>query len=95
MVERGWILRATQDPLRATRGPLAGLGAQLLLLAALADTVGLGRAGWAAGVASGLILDTALARALRRDPAARLGPADWVTLTRATLAVGVAALTAD
>ena len=29
---------------------------------------------------------------LRSD---RLGPADWVTLARATLAVGVAALTAD
>ena len=42
-----------------------------------------------------LILDAALARALWRDPAARLGPAGWVTLTRATLAVGVAALTAD
>ena len=89
------MLRAAQDPLRATRGPLAGLGAQLLLMASLAETVGLGRAGWAVGVASGLILDAALARALRRDPAARLGPADWVTLTRATLAVGVAALTAD
>ena len=56
-------------------GPLAGLGAQLLLLAALAQTVGLGRAGWVVGVASALILDAALARALWRDPAARLGPA--------------------
>ena len=76
-------------------GPLTGLGAQLLLLAALAQTVGLGRAGWVVGAASALILDAALARALWRDPAARLGPAGWVTLTRATLAVGVAALTAD
>jgi phosphatidylglycerophosphate synthase len=81
--------------LRAARGPLAGLGAQLLLLAVLAQTVGLGRAGWVVGVTCALILDAALARALWRDPAARLGPAGWVTLTRATLTVGVAALAAD
>jgi phosphatidylglycerophosphate synthase len=80
--------------LRAARGPLTGLVAQLLLLSVLAQTVGLGRAGWIVGLASALILDAALARALRRDPATRLGPAGWVTLARATLAVGVAALTA-
>ncbi|MGZ4413519.1 MAG: CDP-alcohol phosphatidyltransferase family protein [Gaiellaceae bacterium] len=95
MVEREWILQATRDPLRATRGPLSGLGAQLLVLVALAETVGLGRAGWAVGLSSGLFLDFALARALWRDPASRLGPADWVTLTRAAFAVGVAALAAD
>jgi phosphatidylglycerophosphate synthase len=87
MFERGATLRAAV-------GPLAGLGAQLLLMAALAQTVGLGRAGWVVGVASGLILDAALARALWCNPEARLGPAGWVTLTRGTLAVGVAALTA-
>ncbi|HEU5363278.1 MAG TPA: CDP-alcohol phosphatidyltransferase family protein [Gaiellaceae bacterium] len=80
---------------RAVPGPLAGLAAQLLLLAALGETIGLGRAGWASGAAAGLILDVMLARALWRDAAARLGPADWVTLTRATFAVGVAALTAE
>ncbi|HEY7398195.1 MAG TPA: CDP-alcohol phosphatidyltransferase family protein, partial [Gaiellaceae bacterium] len=76
-------------------GPLVGAGAQLLLLTALANTVGLGGAGWMAGLVSGLVLDVTLARALRQDAAARLGPADWITLTRATFAVGVAALTAD
>ena len=81
--------------LRTAWSPLTGLVAQLALLMALAETVGLGRAGWVVGAASALILDAALARALQRDPAARLGPAGWVTLTRATLAVGVAALTAD
>jgi phosphatidylglycerophosphate synthase len=92
----GSLLRAAPGPLlRAAPGPLAALGAQLLLLAALTQTVGLGRAGWVVGIASGLILDAALARALWRNPAARLGPADWVTLTRATFAVGVAALTAE
>ena len=82
--------------LRVARGPLTGLGVQLLLLAMLAQTVGLDRAGWVVGAACALILDAALARALWRGrPEARLGPADWVTLTRATLAVGVAALAAD
>jgi len=81
--------------LRAAPGPLAGAAAQLLLLATLAHTVGLGSAGWIVGGASGLVLDTALARALWRDPTERLGPAGWVTLTRASLAVGVAALAAD
>jgi phosphatidylglycerophosphate synthase len=88
MFERGAALRTAA-------APLVGLCAQLLLLAALAGTVGLGRAGWVVGAASGLVLDAALARALWRNPAARLGPAGWVTLTRATLAVGVAALAAD
>jgi phosphatidylglycerophosphate synthase len=60
----------------------------------LAGTVGLGSAGWLVGLACGLTLNLALARALWRDPAAGLGVASWVTLVRATLAVGVAALTA-
>jgi phosphatidylglycerophosphate synthase len=68
--------------------------AQLLLLTALAQTVGLGRAGWIVGAASAIVLDAWLARALWHNRPARLGPAGWVTLTRATLAVGVAALTA-
>ena len=93
MFERVHLERATL--LRAAPGPLTGLGAQLLLLATLAQTVGLGRAGWVVGAASGLILDAALARALWCNAAARLGPAGWVTLTRATFAVGVAALTAS
>ncbi len=82
--------------LRAVRGgPAAGLAAQIVLLVVVAETAGLGRAGWVAGAASGLLADSALARALLRDLSQRLGPAGWVTLARATLAVGVAALTAD
>jgi phosphatidylglycerophosphate synthase len=91
VLERGATLRAAGGPLAG----LAGLAGQLLLLAVLAETVGLGRPGWIVGLASALILDAALARALWRDLAARLGPAGWVTLARATLVVGVAALTAD
>ena len=72
----------------------------MLLLAALAVTVGLQRrglspAGWVVGVACGVITNAALAGGLSRYRVDRLGPADWVTLARATLAVGVAALVAD
>src|SRR5205814_700722 len=67
----------------------------LVLLTTLAATVGLGRAGWVVGATCGVIVDAALARSLLRDRSERLGPAGWVTLARATLAVGVAALTAD
>ncbi|MEP7194705.1 MAG: CDP-alcohol phosphatidyltransferase family protein [Actinomycetota bacterium] len=76
-------------------GPAAGLLAQILLLAALAGTVGLSGAGWVAGIAAGVITNALLTRGLVRYGADRLGPADWVTLARATLAGGVAALIAD
>ena len=70
MLERGATLRVDRRP-RADRtpqlGPLAGLVGQLLLLASLADTVGIGGAGWVVGIACSLTLDVALARALRRD----------------------------
>jgi len=102
MLEREAMLRAAPAPpvgletlLRVAPGPLTGLGAQFVLLLALAHTVGLSPGGWMAGAVAGLILDAALARALWRDPATRLGPAGRVTLARATLAVGVAALTAS
>jgi phosphatidylglycerophosphate synthase len=75
--------------------PATGLIAQVLLLAVLAATVGLGAAGWIVGVACAVTMAVALARGLRRCPGDRLGPASWVTLSRATLAVGVAALAAD
>ena len=76
-------------------GPVAGLISQVLLLTALAFSVGLGRTGWVAGLACGAIMNGALACGLTRYRSDRLAPADWVTLTRATLAIGVAALVAD
>jgi phosphatidylglycerophosphate synthase len=76
-------------------GPVTGLTALLALLAALAGTAGLGAAGWVTGVGCGVIGSVLLARALTRYGMAALGPADQVTLTRAVLAGGVAALTAD
>jgi phosphatidylglycerophosphate synthase len=97
MLERGATLRAGRRPLPDLGkqvGPLAGLIGTFVLLAVLARTVGIGGAGWFVGLACGLALNLPLARALWRDPSAGLSWASWVTLIRATLAVGVAALTA-
>jgi phosphatidylglycerophosphate synthase len=76
-------------------GPATGLIAQVLVLAVLWETAGLGAVGWTVGICCSVIMATALARGLARHPGERLGPASWVTLARATLAVGVAALTVD
>ena len=76
-------------------GPMFGFLAQLLLLVALSRTVGLGGAGWVVGLTVGLVTAAVLTRGLSRHRAERLGPADRITLARATLVGGVAALTAD
>jgi phosphatidylglycerophosphate synthase len=97
MLERGATLRVgrgSRVDLGKQLGPLAGIAGTLVLLTVLARTVGIGGAGWLVGLASGLTLNLWLARQLWRDPAAGLGWASWLTLTRGTLAVGVAALTA-
>ena len=77
------------------RDLVTALAGQLLLLGVLASTAGLGAAGWAVGaalaIAGGLVLATACARAGR----SALGPADRVTLIRASLVCGVGALVAD
>ena len=80
--------------------PLALLAAQALLIAAIAITPslgdnGLGPAGWAVGLACGGAMALALARGRTYRGSDRLGPADRVTLARATLTVGIAALVAD
>jgi phosphatidylglycerophosphate synthase len=76
-------------------GPVIGLIVQVVLLACLAGKVGLDGAGWLAGITYGTITCAALTWGLHRSGADRLGPADWVTLARATLVGGVAALTVD
>jgi phosphatidylglycerophosphate synthase len=76
-------------------GPLIGLFCQLSLLAVIAGTVGLGLLGWLAGTAVGVVTCVALTRGLHVAGSARLGPADRVTLTRATLVGAVTALTLD
>jgi phosphatidylglycerophosphate synthase len=74
---------------------VAGLIAQLLLLTVLATIAGLSSAGWVVGVTSGVMIDGALFCGLSHFRIGRLNLAGWVTLVRASLAVGVAALVAD
>jgi phosphatidylglycerophosphate synthase len=76
-------------------GPTIGLFVQVVLLVAMASTIGLGAAGWLAGVAYGLALCALLTRGMHRAGRAVLTPADRVTLARAILIGGVAALAAD
>lgn len=76
-------------------GPRIGLTAQLGVLAALAVTVGLSPAGWLVGVGYGVVTCLALSLGLHRADAARLGPADRVTLSRAILVGAVTALVVD
>ena len=76
-------------------GPLIGFVCLLALLGVLTATTGLDASGWLAGVACGAGLAALLARALKRHSQVGMGPADSVTLARAVLACGVAALTVD
>jgi phosphatidylglycerophosphate synthase len=76
-------------------GPSIGLVGQFVVLAALATSVGLGSAGWLVGTAFAVIVCTALGRAMHRSGMHMLGPANRVTLFRATLVGGVLALVGD
>jgi phosphatidylglycerophosphate synthase len=71
---------------------LAALG---VLLAVLDATVGLGLAGWATGLIVGSVLGVAVARIASRERVGTFGPADLVTLARATMSCGIAAWVAD
>lgn len=73
----------------------AGAGGQAVLLAALSAGIGLGAAGWLAGIAYTLGLWVLLSIAVRRARAGTLGPAGLVTLGRAVLVGGVTALVTD
>src|ERR1700761_1778062 len=80
--------------------PWTVLAAGVLLFAGLAvtaglDDTGLGPTGWAVGLVCGGVMSLALAGGCSYWDTVRLGPADWVTLTRAALAAGIAALVAD
>ena len=98
---------ATLDPVRPSPGHpasarrrfpaalVAGAAIQLIQLALLTAAVGLGPVGWLAGVGYALVTGTALALALHRRGSYALGPADHVTLARATLVGSVTALVAD
>jgi phosphatidylglycerophosphate synthase len=76
-------------------GPVIALIAQLALLAVLAATVGLSAVGWVFGAGYGLVMNALLAAGLARSGATVLGPANSVTLSRATLVGGVTALISD
>jgi phosphatidylglycerophosphate synthase len=88
--DRGEMVPTTIRP-----GPTLGLTTQAVLLVILSRTVGLGIAGWVAGVACGLILAAGLAWGMSVTGTESLGPADWVTTGRAALVGCVAAVTAD
>lgn len=77
------------------RVPTVGLFAQFAVLGALASTMGLGVVGWLAGGAYGVAVWALLCRALHSSGARTFGPANAVTLTRATFVGGVAAIVAD
>jgi phosphatidylglycerophosphate synthase len=72
-----------------------GVVAQSVLLGVLALTVGIAARGWSVGVAVGALTNVWLAHALRSAGATRLGPANLVTLARATIVGATAALVAD
>ena len=89
------VLDYSTIPARVDHQLAAAAVAQVALLGALAYEVGLGPVGWLAGVAYALGLSVLLGGAARRAGATALGPADVVTLARASLAGGVTALVAD
>jgi phosphatidylglycerophosphate synthase len=80
---------------RFPSAPAVGAVVQLILLTLLTATTGLGPAGWLAGVAYAVAVDTTLTFALYRRGSYSLGSADRVTLARATLTGCVTALVAD
>jgi phosphatidylglycerophosphate synthase len=86
------MVTLTAIPAAPGRGPIAGLAAQFLLLAALGVTIGLTPAGWLAGGVYGLVLCGLLAAGLRRAGLRRMGAANVVTFTRAILVGAVTAL---
>jgi hypothetical protein len=87
--------QATYAPQAA---PLLALLIQMVLVTGIALAVGGGApnpATWATGLACALVTNWALAHGLSHFRTERLSRADRVTLVRASLAVGVAALVAD
>ncbi|MFC9282013.1 CDP-alcohol phosphatidyltransferase family protein [Streptomyces collinus] len=72
-----------------------GAGVQILLLALLGSAIGMGPAGWLTGLVFAFATWAVLSRALHRSRLSSFGPANRVTLGRATLVGGVTALVAD
>ena len=70
-------------------------GCAVALLAGLAAVDGLGPLGWLAGLAAAATTNVLLSRGLDRRGVSRVHPPNGITLTRAMLVAGVAALVAD
>jgi phosphatidylglycerophosphate synthase len=85
----GGAVRAVR--LETVVGTLATPG----LLSILSVTAGLGVAGWVTGLVAGWGVTALLAAARVRSAQPVTSPADWVTLSRAVLAAGIASLVAD
>ena len=94
---RAAVRASAPSPLGSTvdEAPVRPLVAAGIGLVALLTALGPGTAGWLAGAAFGAALVALLGAAAGRAGVVALGPADLVTLTRAVLVGGVAALVAD
>ncbi|WP_151481175.1 CDP-alcohol phosphatidyltransferase family protein [Streptomyces albicerus] len=88
-------LNNTYDARLLQQETAVGAGVQLLLLTVLGTAIGMGPAGWLTGLAFALATWAVLSRALHRTRPRSFGPANRVTLGRATLVGGVTALVAD
>ncbi|MGW0656803.1 CDP-alcohol phosphatidyltransferase family protein, partial [Streptomyces umbrinus] len=88
-------LNNTYDARLLQQETAVGAGVQLLLLTVLGTALGMGPAGWLTGLAFALATWAVLSRALHRTRPRSFGPANRVTLGRATLVGGVTALVAD
>ncbi|CAM5466404.1 Phosphatidylglycerophosphate synthase OS=Streptomyces albaduncus OX=68172 GN=FHS32_003188 PE=3 SV=1 [Streptomyces griseoloalbus] len=88
-------LNNTYDARLVQQETALGAGVQILLLALIGTAIGMGPAGWATGLAFALATWAVLSRALHRARSRSFGPANRVTLGRATLVGGVTALVAD
>jgi phosphatidylglycerophosphate synthase len=76
------------------QAPVSGLVLVVALLATVQASIGLGAVGWVVGVAVATTAGVLLALALHVTGTARFGPANVVTLVRASLGQAVAALVA-
>ncbi|MFJ7077105.1 CDP-alcohol phosphatidyltransferase family protein [Streptomyces sp. NPDC098781] len=88
-------LNNTYDARLVQQETAVGAGVQILLLALLGSAIGMGPAGWLTGLVFAVATWALLSTALHRSGLRRFGPANRVTLGRATLVGGVTALVAD
>lgn len=88
-------LNNTYDARLLQQETAVGAGVQVLLLAVIGTAIGMGPVGWLTGLVFAFATWAVLARALHRTRPRSFGPANRVTLGRATLVGGVTALVAD